>query len=116
MKLKQELSAYFKYHPPVTQERKDAHERANASAFFGFCNFKHLDWDGVEKTYDSLMKDLENLVKEPYFYKWAHGALIEAKQAALTDYVDREEKIFMHIQQYRMFVNQAITIQELDEL
>jgi hypothetical protein len=114
--LKQDLGAYFEYHPPVTQERKDAHARANKSALVGFRNLRHLQGTQteIEAAYDILMNDLQELVKEPYYYKWAHGALIEAKQAALTDCIDREEKIFMHIQQFRMFVNQAITIQELD--
>jgi hypothetical protein len=125
MKLKRELVEYFKYHPPVTQERKDAHDRVNTSTMVGYLHFvqhERIDNNGlidtlkIESTYDTLIGELHTFVTEPYCHKWASHALVNAKQAALTNWHDREENIFMYMQQFRMFVNQAITIQELDNI
>jgi hypothetical protein len=119
MKLQRDLIEYFKYHPPVTEKRKAAHSRVSAEtmkAFCSFCDERTSPIDLAEKEYDDQRKMLEELCLEPTCYKWALGALIGAKQASLSDFRDREEKIFMYMQQFRMFLNQAITIQELDDI
>jgi hypothetical protein len=119
MKFKRPLVEYFKYHPPLTDARKAAHNRVNEETMKAFCEFCDERTSPIplaELVYDDCMKLLNEICTEPTCYRWAQGALIAAKQEAMTNYSDSQEKIFMYIQQFRMFLNQAITIQELDNL
>lgn len=119
MNLKFPLEEYFKYHPPITEKRKQLHDRINTESLQIFSGFKLANAMSqpnlVEVIYDRAYQFLEEVCTEPMCYRWALGALIHAKQAALTDLNNRQERIFMFMQQFRMFLNQAVTIQELEE-
>jgi hypothetical protein len=122
MNLKFPLEEYFKYHPPSTVKRVTLHDRVNNESLQLFKDFTEQcepineakPFVEIEETYDRGMKMLNEICTEPTCYRWAQKCLIEAKQAALSNFGFQQEHLFMNMQQFRMFLNQAVTIQELE--
>jgi hypothetical protein len=116
MNLKHSLETYFQYHPPTTQKRKDLHERVNKESLRMFKVLIDSAGNSVDLKflYSFWRVFVEDICSDPTCQNWAKDSLDRAWRAAIEMPIDYEEKIFMHIQQVRMFLNQGVTIQEID--
>lgn len=117
LNLKFPLEEYFKYYSPTTEERKALHNKVNDESLKLFKLFSEADCinsQEIESIYDIGYELLTDICKEPTCYKWALDCLWKVRMATFTNYYERNENIFMHMQQFRMFLNQAVTIQELE--
>ncbi len=106
------IEEYFRYHPPTTEERKAKHDRVNA---FSLEMAIALTAPGVqledlsvwiEKARDFLTEICEDFTCR----KWARHATDAIYGASLKD---DYESVMMFTQQYRMFLNQGVTIDDL---
>jgi hypothetical protein len=105
------LADYFKYHPPISEERKLAHETVNRLCLVACENlFASQLPDIVEKVCTGLASALLNLTRDAVCGRWITNAIDRLKESALSG---DEEAILMLIQQARMFANQGITLDEL---
>ena len=108
-----ELAEYFKYHPPLTQERKDAHERVNRLCLTACEDFFGANSVGdVQQIYSAFHEEIVGVTKNKLCQKWILNTL---EQLLISASLKRsDESIMMNIQQIRMFANQGITIDELE--
>lgn len=103
----------FQYHPPKTQERKDMHQRVGDISKSFYEEFIKNDsqyddyyywngrWDIIDRAIDFAIYSCQ----EPTCLQWAIEAIINIP--------NHPKSILMTIQQYRMFLNQGITISSL---
>lgn len=118
LNLKQSLEEYFEYHPPIKPERIALHNGVNKESleiFKLFLAANVSDFQTIADIYDQGYLLLEQVCKESTCYRWVLNSLLNCKNSCV-EHIEREENLFMYIQQYRMFLNQAITIQELDNI
>lgn len=96
------IEDYFQYHPPVTDERKQAHAAVNESAL-ELAKKLALAAEAFDAFKDVLIKTCGD-----------HHCLSHALRSvdSLNGLLIHGEYLFM-IQQARMFANQGITIDEL---
>jgi hypothetical protein len=103
----------FQYHPPKTQERKDAHQSVGDISKLFYDEFiindsHHIDYHYWSGRWDIINRAIDFAVcicKEPICLQWAIKSII--------DISSQPNSILMTIQQYRMFLNQGITISSL---
>lgn len=118
MKLQLPIEEYFKYHPPTTPERIALHERVNQESLT-ICQGFISSENAVEifANRDAAILLIENVCCDRICADWAKKAIENAARAASIDPTNRNEdrstSILMHVQQFRMFLNQGITVDEL---
>lgn len=106
-------SEYFKYHPPKTEERKLLHERVGTTSEAAYRKLleNNDEWDdyyywcGRWEIVEGLINFAIEVCKEPTCLQWAIDSVVKM--------TNQKKTILMHIQQYRMFLNQGITIWEI---
>ena len=106
------IEEYFRYHPPATEERKANHDCVNQFALDMAIALIQADFtlEAVAAWIRSARDLVDQICRDAICQKWALHAVDGIWSAALaTD----SEAIVMFIQQYRMFLNQGITIDEL---
>lgn len=105
------LVEYFKYHPPITEERRLAHDSVNRLCLVACENlFASQAPDIVEKVCTGLASALLQLTRDGICHRWITSSIDRLKESAVSG---DEEAILMLIQQARMFANQGITLDEL---
>lgn len=105
------LSNYFKYHPPLTEKRKLAHDAANKLCLTACQDlFEARDLVIVETICDGLSQSLLKLTDDVICQRWIQRSIDLLIPAAIGG---DEEAILMYVQQARMFANQGITVDEL---
>lgn len=113
------IEEYFKYHPPTTPERIALHDRVNRESLEICKDLIALDpircgSDDILKIKDRADKLIVEICVDSSCNNWAFDAIAQAQQAAiLATRVGRSTTILMHVQQFRMFLNQGITVDEL---
>ena len=108
------VSEYFRYHPPVTEARKQKHETANTACLKLFNElYKTSDLEEIRRQLRVFTALMTNLVDNHTCRNWAIKSLEAAGNAATNQ---DQEAVLMHIQQIRMFINQGITIDELQNI
>ena len=109
------LEEYFRYHPPQTPERIQAHERVNKASFdvanSRLNNLEELDPTAAQKDVATFIAVVDELVTDRYL-----KAQINREYEKLVDHIAEKNGrlILFTIQIIRMLANQAITIQELE--
>jgi hypothetical protein len=123
MTLQLPIEEYFKYHPPTTPERIALHERVNQKSLEickMFIAAKNIT--EILATRDAAKLLAEDVCGDLACLDWARDTIDDAAKSASVslDPIDwqehREISILMHVQQFRMFLNQGITIDSLTQL
>lgn len=118
MKLKFELQEYFKYHPPVTEERVVLHSKVNKMTL-ECCEelFLAIDYKAASRqalaqgAVAKALSEIDAIVQDPTCAAWARNALHSAEVYACGCY---KEGVLMAVQQCRMFLNQGVTMDSLE--
>ena len=129
MNLKFELEEYFKYHPPTTSDRIALHSRINKMALEcckelfeaidgkeEYPDFKVAEMNRRCQSQDAITKvlaEIDSIVQDQTCATWAKNALHSAEVYACGRY---KEGVLMAVQQCRMFLNQGVTMDSLNQL
>ncbi len=110
------IEEYFKYHPPTTPERIALHDRVNRDTL-EICKAFIASKNDVEALAirDAAILLADEVCLDLSCNDWAKGSIKEALKIAAS-YLNKDvkaEAILMHVQQFRMFLNQGITVDEL---
>jgi hypothetical protein len=115
MTLQLPIDEYFKYHPPTTPERIALHDRVNresleiCKSFIDSQDFNH--WLAFR---DAAILLAQDVCQDKTCHAWAKSAIVKALGTYSIANIDaRSTAILMYIQQFRMFLNQGITVDEL---
>lgn len=110
------IEEYFRYHPPTTPERIALHDRVNRETLEickAFIESKNdVEVLGIR---DAAMLLANKVCLDKTCNDWAEGAIEKASKIAAS-YLNKDiktEAILMHVQQFRMFLNQGITVDQL---
>lgn len=112
------LEEYFRYHPPQSKERIAKHDAINKAALgFAKATLKPAGFsesmaiDNAEYWFDRCCATALEVCSSG----WLQENALNEFSCALAEMEDAgpSRVIFSHIQQGRMFVNQAITIEEI---
>jgi hypothetical protein len=116
MTLELPIEEYFKYHPPTTPERIALHDRVNRESLEickAFIESKNdIEWLAIR---GAAMLLADEVCHDKTCNDWAKSAIEEASKIAAS-YLNKDikaEAILMHIQQFRIFLNQGIVVDEL---
>ncbi len=117
MMLELPIEEYFRYHPPTTPERMALHDRVNRDSLEICKAFEAAKNEAeVLAIRDAAILLAEEVCLDKTCLDWATDAIVDAACSAFADSNCRENRstsILMHVQQFRMFLNQGITIDEL---
>lgn len=119
MTLELPIEEYFKYHPPTTPERIALHDRVNRESLEICKALINADAIFSDKEVDRICDRAIKLASETCWDEecvtWAIKSIDKARQVAIIIPPEetREADILMHVQQFRMFLNQGITVDEL---
>ncbi len=114
------LEEYFKYHPPTTPERIALHERVNRDSL-EICRAFIAATNTVEilAIRDAAILLADEVCHDGTCLDWAKEAIQTAVRCASIDPIGRQghrtTSILMHVQQFRMFLNQGVTVDELKQ-
>lgn len=105
------LVEYFKYHPPLTEERRQKHSRVNEESL-SVCKelMATSNPEKIEACYKQMLALIAAVCEDELCAGWANNAISRAAQSAL---IEEPTDVLMYIQQARMFMNQGITVDEL---
>ncbi len=121
------IEEYFKYHPPTTPERIALHDRLGGALRVrvnqesleicqSLIQIDPSDSDRIQAIHEQAIKLIEAVCQDDLAAEWATISLCDAKRTASQSRIPisfREESILMCIQQFRMFLNQGITVDEV---
>ncbi|WP_310410554.1 hypothetical protein [Chamaesiphon sp. OTE_8_metabat_110] len=115
MALELPIEEYFKYHPPTTPERIALHDRANLESLTICKSFvESQDYNEWLVFRDAAILLAQDVCQDKTCLDWAKSAVVKALSAySIANTDSRSTAILMHIQQFRMFLNQGITVDEL---
>jgi hypothetical protein len=115
MTLELPIEEYFRYHPPTTPERIALHERVNresleiCKAFIELKNYN--EWLAIR---DAAILLAIDVCCDETCLAWAKSAIDSVTGVySMANTEARSTAILMNIQQFRMFLNQGITVHEL---
>ena len=104
------LEEFFTYHPPVSQERKDAHKLVGELCLNACLDFSRSGSEGEsERIYSDFRDRLMTMTRDVTCQKWMLKSFDDLLLAVRDGSI---EGVLMHAQQLRMFANQGITIDE----
>lgn len=105
-----DLKDWFTHHPPITTERKAAHNLANQFALSAAENIKNFD--ALESHIRALIAIIDE--SETRLTSWANRIRDKLYQNLRNE--GPEFQAMMFIQQLKMLAHQAITVDELHKL
>ena len=121
MTLELPIEEYFRYHPPTTPERIALHERVNRESL-EICNalisadaiFSNKE---IDRICDQAIKLASETCWDDECVTWAVKSIDKAREVAIICPPEetREADILMPVQQFRMFLNQGIRVDELKQ-
>ncbi len=115
MTLELPIEEYFKYHPPTTPKRIALHERVNRESL-EICKAlieeeQHCTWLCFR---DAAILLAIDVCHDETCLTWAKSAIERTIGAYSISNIDtRSTAILMNIQQFRMFLNQGITVVDI---